>query len=416
MTSNLSVGRGTQDHQGLWAVYYVVNYLGALLCLLEFYAIYWRYNKQSIKAHDIFVSGLLFNCITMSVPCATQCLLNAISDESRFAWGEVACFIEAFAHVSSIIGQFRFNLYVALTVYVKVVWHPRQISIRQAKIITACEILLSWIGTYVSGLFSEIYLMPAGAYCFYNMTSPAIEFWFVPMNLLTLLLDAYFYGHVVWCFWHARINLASTVYKVDSALQHSAAVPLSNASPALPDRPLPLSAPRTGLSSSAVNDMPATNDIKESAIESARLSVPIAKAWEEQAESQNSDIGSARAIPSTKHSPSNARSAAGGATSTKQPRDWYRDVKKAACRGITIQLIFFLGWGPAVTMFIYQRTTGHESEALDTYLAVSGSFHSLVLPIWFLAMNPELRFHVFRLRPVSCFVDCFLRCFPTTSS
>jgi hypothetical protein len=48
-------------------------------------------------------------------------------------------------------------------------------------------ISLATIGTVLIGLPSALYLMPSGAYCFFDFGSPVIVAWFIPI-LVSLLL------------------------------------------------------------------------------------------------------------------------------------------------------------------------------------------------------------------------------------
>src|SRR5262245_47134705 len=107
-------------HYMFWSFYTILNYLGVILCGLVMAAIL-RLGKQGWKSNDIFVFFLCLGCFCMSAACATQCLLNAAKQDGNFAWGNTACQMEAFFHVSSIMLQFFSIMLVAINSYFLVV-------------------------------------------------------------------------------------------------------------------------------------------------------------------------------------------------------------------------------------------------------------------------------------------------------
>ncbi len=172
---------GTLKKPGIWIFYFLSNYTGVILCAIMIMDVS-RNKKRSIS--DIFVCGLASGCLTMSLTCGTQCLLNLIAN--RFYGGEIACQIEAIAHISSVLTEFFCVMALGICTYYRVV---HQKTIEQ---VTALKIvILIWVTctifTLITSLFSPIYLMSAGTYCFFAFSSFAIAGWLVPGLIIALV-------------------------------------------------------------------------------------------------------------------------------------------------------------------------------------------------------------------------------------
>lgn len=99
------------NHYVFWSIYTILNYTGVVLCTAVMSAIVklGLKNRENWKSNDVFVLFLCLGCFCMSAACATQCFLNMIDGKGYFSWGETACVMEAFWHVSSIMLQFFFH-------------------------------------------------------------------------------------------------------------------------------------------------------------------------------------------------------------------------------------------------------------------------------------------------------------------
>src|SRR4029078_3533787 len=99
---------GTIRHVPIWVFYSFVNYLGSVLCAILVWTILCSKRRSTdvgtrLHAADVFVIGLCLGCLAMSIPCATQCAINLAGGTEAFQYGQEACVIEAFAHVSAIM-------------------------------------------------------------------------------------------------------------------------------------------------------------------------------------------------------------------------------------------------------------------------------------------------------------------------
>jgi hypothetical protein len=188
--------QGIPYKNGLWANYSITNYAGSLLSL---YLLCEIARSRNCKIGEIFIGGLLFGCITMSIPCATQCLLNWVADENRFTYGVMACNIEAYFHVSAICFQFFSVALIAWSYHNTIIssfTKQIQITRKQALFILFVCLVLSYIITYIIGLYSNIILLPTGTYCFYAFTSPVMLYWFDPMLCIATFQIMYWYRKI----------------------------------------------------------------------------------------------------------------------------------------------------------------------------------------------------------------------------
>lgn len=180
------------SHRGMWAFYSTSNYLGAVLNTILIWGLMQQKKKTSV---DVFLIGHASGCAMMSVPCATQCAINWASGTNRFQRGWIACEIEAFAHVSAIMVQFFSITMIALRNYLSVV-HRHNMSVRVAWIIVLGMWTVGETVTYGFASISDVVLMPAGAYCFYDFKSPLIYAWFAPIMVSGLIVTAFCFARI----------------------------------------------------------------------------------------------------------------------------------------------------------------------------------------------------------------------------
>ena len=180
------------SHRGMWAFYSISNFLGAVENIILIWALLQAKNKRAV---DVFLIAHAQGCAMMSIPCATQCAINWASGTNRFQRGWVACEIEAFAHVSAIMVQFFAITMMAVCNYLSVV-HSYHIRVQTAWIVVAGMWTVGEAVTYGLASASDVVLMPAGAYCFYDFKSPLIYAWFAPVMVGGLIVTAFCFAAI----------------------------------------------------------------------------------------------------------------------------------------------------------------------------------------------------------------------------
>jgi hypothetical protein len=173
---------GTLYKPGLWATYTILNYLGAFLAIPVAIFIF-----RKPDARRTFMLLYIFGIFGMAITCATQCFINWLSGTNEFQLGRFACQFEAHAHVSNIMIQFYGVALIGLHVYLKIV-KEYEISLQTARIISVGVLIVAYGGTALLSLVSPIYLMPAGAYCFFKFSSPVMIMFDFVMVITTILL------------------------------------------------------------------------------------------------------------------------------------------------------------------------------------------------------------------------------------
>lgn len=173
---------GNMNKEGIWAFYVATNFLGVLLCSLLIFVVL-RNEKRS--GSDIFACGLASGCLTMSVTCSIQCLLNITSQ--RFYGGVIACKVEAIAHISAIVTEFVCVALISINMYAETSLKKKAKHSTIFAIVVIVWILCTAI-TCLLSIISPIYLMSAGTYCFFAFSSVAIAGWLIPVLLISLMV------------------------------------------------------------------------------------------------------------------------------------------------------------------------------------------------------------------------------------
>jgi hypothetical protein len=186
--------------------YIIVNLSGIILNFILMWSILRSRDKTS---RDMFIVGLSSGCFVMSAACSVQCALNYSSQDHRYQYGDVACYFEAYFHVSAIMVQFMNIMMIAWSSYTNVI-HRKMISIAAATICIIMIWLIEMLGVAILSGFSKVILMTNGAYCFFDFTSVVITYWFTPIMIITLLFIIYFYYNI---YNFAREN--NTVIKIN---------------------------------------------------------------------------------------------------------------------------------------------------------------------------------------------------------
>jgi hypothetical protein len=146
MEFDWSGGQPLHSKQSLWVIYSLLNVIGSILCSFLIIGIKLLQPSSSIGIHgrkdvntrtsaDIFIASLCIGCILFSLPCVIQCVMNL--SKGAFAYGIIACDIQAFFHIAAILLQFLSIMVGGLRNYLAVV-RNYVISERSAIIICCC--------------------------------------------------------------------------------------------------------------------------------------------------------------------------------------------------------------------------------------------------------------------------------------
>ena len=349
-----------------WFFYVIVNFSGALLCLLDIYIIFRFKSKNS---GEILNCGLLSGCALMSIPCAVQCLLDLAGQRNRFEYGNLACYLEAFFYVSSIMVQFFSICCIGIRNYI-VVRYNKDISIFISKLIVCCIWIFAEIGTYFIGNLSFIYLMPAGNYCFYDFSSDVIVWWFIPNMLGALIIIITCYSRIVCLIRHHE-----KIYAIPSLEIQIATPPIIH---------FPIELDKTKMEHFKYNlEVPIDNKIN---IPSPPLS------------HKSSSPKSTKSLKSqhftftkgTQNSPpdhiidTKIPIEIKESLEKKTPIQTPRTPKTSSIvikRSLIHILCFFLGWGTAIVIIIYRELYGKILPVMDMTLGTLGSLHTLATGI-----------------------------------
>ncbi|AYV78482.1 MAG: hypothetical protein Edafosvirus15_3 [Edafosvirus sp.] len=213
---------GFANKNGLWAYYSITNYFGALLCSILWASIVFSKNK---KNGDIFIAGLAFGCLTMSIPCATECVLCWYWGQNRFQYGKIACQLEAYFHVSAILFQFFSVGLIAWSYHSKIIRSKNNTaefeekSLMKAYLVLFASWITSYLGIFILGLYSNILLLDAGVYCFYEFTSP-VMLWFDVM-LAGVTCSIIYWYRKIYIFTKNSVTTSSSDTKIIKKLANT---------------------------------------------------------------------------------------------------------------------------------------------------------------------------------------------------
>jgi hypothetical protein len=188
---------------GIWGCYITFNYVGSAYSLILMNSI--RNMPSHLRtSNDIFVAGLCFGCLFFSLTCGSQCFANIV--HGYFYGGSIACWLEAWFHVSGILTQFICVTLMGIRNYLTVL-RKYSITVRQAILAVGVVVTSCFAISFALATVSELYLVMNGTYCFYRFDSPAILMWLVPMLLLATLTVIFCYTRI---YLHARLVMRAT--------------------------------------------------------------------------------------------------------------------------------------------------------------------------------------------------------------
>jgi hypothetical protein len=252
---------GTLHKTPIWAYYVMSNYVGVLFCAVLMYSVFTNPKKKAI---DVMISGLCSGCLFHSLTCGTQCLLSMI--HGRFYGGELACQFQAIAHISSILTQFFCVAGIAVCSYLLIV-RNRDLEIKLAFKITVSIWVTCTVLTGLFSLFSPIYLMSNGTYCFFGFSSFAIAGWLLPGLVVALGVMAVCY-YKIWqnfkrnsLFLGVAVRILSPKPKVTNALDET-----TNVSPAVKSDDLGSTTAQPRVSTRAVQTENARREISHMSV------------------------------------------------------------------------------------------------------------------------------------------------------
>jgi hypothetical protein len=187
------------DRNGIWGVYVIMNVL-AIVFNLSLVISIWRLRDKKTST-EVLIGGLSSGIVLAAMGCGPQCLMSSIL--GTFAFGDKACFAEAFLHLVGMEIQFICVAAISHRTYVGVVKlapYPPQ----KAIYIVAFAWVFAVFTTAVMGYFSDYYLVASGTFCFYKWTSPALIFAAWPMAITSVCLMGFWYWKTYQAFRTVR--------------------------------------------------------------------------------------------------------------------------------------------------------------------------------------------------------------------
>lgn len=169
----------------VWGDYIITNYLGVILCSMLITSII-KQKKHDQNSVNVLIVGFLSACIMLSGTCGSQCLASLIY--GSFYDGPMACWLEAFFHISSILCQFWCMAFLSLRNYSTIVSNVN-VTIEKAVNVIVLLWCICLIVTFILSYVSSIYLM-WGLFCFFGFTSIVI-IWMIGSLVLSLIIMGY---------------------------------------------------------------------------------------------------------------------------------------------------------------------------------------------------------------------------------
>eukprot|EP00456_Euglypha_rotunda_P037960 TRINITY_DN2914_c0_g1_i5.p1 TRINITY_DN2914_c0_g1~~TRINITY_DN2914_c0_g1_i5.p1 ORF type:complete len:328 (-),score=13.65 TRINITY_DN2914_c0_g1_i5:296-1165(-) len=185
----------------------------------------WRL-KEKRTSTEILIGGLSSGIIVGALGCGPQCLLSAIA--GTFAYGDRACFAEAYLHLVGMEIQFICVAAISHRTYVGVVKLQSYPPIKSL-LVVAFAWAFAFFTTSFMGYFSSFYLVASGTFCFYDWTSPALIFAAWPMAAVSLGLMGFWYWKTYQAFQTVRDGAKEFRQDAESAsLDRALAIRLSD--------------------------------------------------------------------------------------------------------------------------------------------------------------------------------------------
>jgi hypothetical protein len=183
---------GTLWKPGIWVCYIIFNYVGSAYGIVLMNSIR-RMPAQLRTSNDIFVAGLCFGGVFFSLTCGSQCIVNVV--HGYFYGGSIACWLEAWFHVSGILMQFFCVTLMGIRNYLTIL-RRYTMSVSQAVVAVVFVGVTCFAVTFALATVSKLYLVMNGTYCFYRFDSPAILMWLVPALFLAVLTLVFCYTRI----------------------------------------------------------------------------------------------------------------------------------------------------------------------------------------------------------------------------
>jgi hypothetical protein len=200
------------------SVYVIFNFSGVVANLGLLW--YFKYRVHPLNSHHIFLGNYALGCIILSITCGMQCLLG-LTNGSEFYGGEIACGVEAYFHISSILVQFFSVTMMCVRNYLETI-HGKHIRNYQAYII--CVVIWGACIGVTLGLatISPVYLMSNGVYCFFDFSSPAIAYWLLPSLIISILVMTALYTRIFLVARKIFKSHAQSVASFDASAEYAA--------------------------------------------------------------------------------------------------------------------------------------------------------------------------------------------------
>jgi len=187
------------NRDGIWGVYVIMNALAIFVNFSLLISI-WRL-KEKKTSTEVLIGGLSSGILIGALGCGPQCLMSTFV--GTFAFGDSACFAEAYLHLVGMEIQFISVAAISHRTFIGVV-KVTPYSSKKATYIVAFAWCFAIFTTTFMGYFSKYYLVASGTFCFYEWTSPALIFAAWPMACVSLLLMGYWYWRTFQSFQTVR--------------------------------------------------------------------------------------------------------------------------------------------------------------------------------------------------------------------
>jgi len=179
---------GSFERSAAWSFYILMNLMAIYFNLSLIISIFRLKDRKT--STDVLIGGLCGGIIVGAMGCGPQCFLNLVLN--TFAYGDRACFAEAFLHIVGMEIQFLNVAAISYRTYVGVV-KLQNFSVQKAYVFVISSWFIAFIGTFIFGSYSDYYLVASGTFCFYNWTSIALLAWAWPLAGIAAVSMGYWY-------------------------------------------------------------------------------------------------------------------------------------------------------------------------------------------------------------------------------
>jgi len=200
-----------------WAVYLCMNALTYYFNINLIISIF-RLKKKKTSI-DVLLAGLASGFVISSTGCFFPCLFNLMN-----TFQDQMCFFEAYLHIVGMVVQFLNVATIAFRTYLGITRKITTFTIKRVYLAVLFSWILSFGGTFIFGLFSEIYLVASGTFCFYTWTSVALLAWAWPVAALSGFCMSYWY----WKIFSKMKKVQHIIHEDDPSKENDIALRLAS--------------------------------------------------------------------------------------------------------------------------------------------------------------------------------------------